>query len=163
MSIRLSFAGACAFSLLTTLSSAAQSSVTDSEHAPRKPQPACPIISVSCPSSFEDGEAITFTANVVGGNPSVVPSYYWTIAVGRIIQGQGTSAIKVDTLGFGRTFTGTVSIGGFDQSCPATASCSILPGTPPAPAMLFDRYYPKSLGAAVPRKTHSRRKTRRLH
>jgi hypothetical protein len=164
MNIRLSFPAACAFSLLTTLIGATLSSVTESEHhAPRGSQQACPQIIVSCPSSFEDGEPITFTANVIGGNPNVVPSYNWTVAVGRIFEGQGTSSIRVDTLGFAQTFTATVSILGFDQSCPATASCSILPGTPAPPAVLFDRYYPKSTGPAVPKKPHARRRVRRRH
>jgi hypothetical protein len=92
----------------------------------------------------------------------VIPQCNWTIAAGRIIQGQGTSSIKVDTLGFGRTFTATVSVVGFDQSCAATASCSILPGLPAPPAVMFDRYYPKSIGAA-PKRTHRRRKSTRLH
>ena len=164
MTIHLSFAGACAFSLVGTLTAAGLSSVTKSEHyALLRPQQTCPQISVACPSSFEDGEAITFTADVIGGDHNVVPSYNWTIAVGRIIHGQGTSSIKVNTAGFGRTFTATVSISGFDQGCPATASCSILPGTPAPPAVLFDRYYPKSTGPAVPRKPHARRSVRRRH
>jgi len=164
MDIRLSFPGACAFSLLTTLTGAAQRLVTESEHHPlRWAQQACPQISVSCPASFKDGEPITFTADVLGGNPNVVPSYNWTVAAGPIIQGQGTSSIKVDTVGFGRTFTATVSIAGFDQSCPATASCSILPGAPAGPAVLFDRYYPKSIGPAVPKKLRARRRVTRRH
>ena len=163
MNIRLSFPGACAFSLLTTLTGAAQSSVTECEHhAPRWAQHACAQISVSCPSSFKEGEPITFTVSVNGGNPNVVPSYNWTIAAGRIVQGQGTSSIKVDTLGFGRTFTATVIISGFDQSCPTTASCSIVP-LPAPPAVLFDRYYPKSTLSAAPKKLHTRRRVHRRH
>ncbi len=123
----------------------------------------CPQISVSCPSSFNEGEPITFTAEVVGGNPNVVPSYHWTLETGRIIQGQGTPSIKVDTLGFGRSFTATVSIAGFDQSCPATASCSIIPGTPAPPAVLFDRYYPKSTVSTLPKKLRARRRAIRRH
>jgi hypothetical protein len=163
MNIRLSFPGACAFSLLTTLTGAAQSSVTECQHhAPRWSQHPCPQISVSCSPYFKEGEPITFVASVNGGNPNVVPSYTWTIAAGRIIQGQGTSSIEVDTLGFGRTFTATVRISGLDQSCPTTASCSIIPGPAP-PAVLFDRYYPKSIVSAAPKKLHARRRVHRRH
>jgi len=159
MNIPLSFSGVLAFSLLTALAGETQNSLTKSEHqVPRWSQQACPQISVSCPASFKDGEAITFKAGVVSGNPNVVPTYNWTVAVGRIIEGQGTSSIKVDTLGFGRTFTATVSIAGFDPKCPATASCSIFPGTPVAPAVLFDRYYPKSMVPAAPKKLCARRR-----
>jgi hypothetical protein len=93
----------------------------------------------------------------------VIPQYNWTIAAGRIIQGQGASSIKVDTLGFGRTFTATVSVVGFDQSCAATASCSILPGLPAPPAVMFDRYYPKSAFSVSPRRTRARRTAIRRH
>jgi hypothetical protein len=164
MHIRLSFPGACAFSLLTTLTGAAPSSVTECEyHAPGWAQRACPQISVSCSPYFKEGEPITFVASVNGGNPNVVPSYNWTIAAGRIVQGQGTSSIEVDTLGFGRTFTATVRISGLDQSCPTTASCSIIPGTPAPPAVLFDRYYPKSTLSAAPKKLHTRRRVHGRH
>ena len=164
MNIRLSFPGACAFSLLTTLTGAAQSSVTEREHhAPGWAQHACPQISVSCSPYFKEGEPITFVASVNGGNPNAVPSYNWTIAAGRIIEGQGTSSIKVDTAGFGRTFTATVRISGFDQSCPTTASCSMLGGLPVQPAFLFDRYYPKSTVSAAPKKLRTRRRVHRRH
>ncbi len=129
----------------------------------RDPQHMCPQISVSCSPHFNEGEPITFTASVNGGNPNVVPSYNWTIAEGRIIQGQGTSSITVDTVGFGRTFTATVRISGLDQGCPTTASCSILPGLPAPPAFLFDRYYPKSTVSAVRKKLHARRRMHSRH
>jgi hypothetical protein len=148
MNIPFLFSGVLAFSFLTALACVAQSSS----------QQACPRVSVSCPSSFNDGEPIKFEVAVVGGNPTVVPSYNWTVHVGRIIEGQGTPSIKVDTKGFGRTFTATVSIAGLDPGCPTTASCSILPGTPVPPAMLFDRYYPKSAVMGAPKKLRARRR-----
>jgi hypothetical protein len=164
MNIRLSFPSAFLISLLTTLTGASQSSVTESEHHARRwPQEACPQISVSCPSSFKLGEPITFTAGVVGGNPNVVPQYNWAISTGRIIEGQGTSSIKVDTVGFGRSYTATVNVSGFDQSCSTTASCSIIPGTPAPPAVLFDRYYPKSTMTPAPKRPRARRRVHRRH
>jgi hypothetical protein len=153
---------ACVFFLLTTLTGA-QSPVTESEPAQRWSQQACPRVGVSCPSSFKEGEPIIFTVDVIGGDPKVVPSYNWSISAGRIIEGQGTSSIKVDTLGFGQAFTGTVSISGFDQICPATASCSIIPGTPAPPAVLFDRYYPKSTVKVARKKLRARRRVIRRH
>lgn len=137
MNTRLSSSAACAFSLLTALTGAAQTSVLESGERER----VCPQISVSCPSSFKEGDAITFTANVVGGDPNVVPRYTWTIAAGRIIEGQGTSSISVATAGFGKGYTATVSISGFDPSCSATASCSLMDhsGSVP-PARKFDSY-----------------------
>jgi hypothetical protein len=145
--------------------------VDGQEYSPRTPRPAsgdvqhiCPQVSVSCPSYFNQGYPITFTASVNGGSPNVVPSYNWTISAGRIVQGQGTSSIKVDTAGFGgHGFTATVSISGFDQSCPSTASCSIVPGLPAPPAVLFDRYYPKSPFSATGKRRHARRRVHRRH
>jgi hypothetical protein len=164
MNIRLSIQGACAFSLLTTLTGAALSSVTESQFdSPRWSQQTCPLITVSCPSSFKPGEVIIFQADIVGGNPNVVPQYNWTISAGRIIEGQGTSSIKVDTAGFGRAFTATVRVAGFENSCPVTASCSNMIGHNAPPAVLFDRYYPKSTGPAVPKKPHTRGRVRRRH
>jgi hypothetical protein len=57
----------------------------------------------------------------------VVPTYEWSISAGRIIDGQGTDAIRVDTAGFGQaSFTGTVRITGYAKDCLATASCSLI-------------------------------------
>jgi hypothetical protein len=142
MNTRLSFSGACALSLLTSLTAPALSPAAKERQATPWSQQACPRVSVSCPSFLKNGEAITFSADVGGGDPNVVPRYTWTIAAGRIIGGQGTSSIKVDTVGFGgHAYTATVSISGFDPSCPATASCSFVDesGMVP-PARKFDSY-----------------------
>lgn len=138
MNSHLSSSAGFVFSLLTALTGAAQNSVMDSAERER----ACPVVSVSCPSFLKDGEPITFTASVVRGDPNVVPRYTWTIAAGRIIEGQGTSSIKVDTFSFGgHAYTATVSISGFDPSCAATASCSFVDesGMVP-PSRKFDSY-----------------------
>lgn len=161
MNSRHSSSAACVFSLLTALTGAAQTSVMDSAERER----VCPRVSVSCPTSVKEGEAITFTADVAGGDRNVVPRYNWTIATGRIIEGQGTSSIKVDTFGSGgHAYTATVSISGFDPSCSTTASCSLIDesGMVP-PAVLFDTYYPKSIGAAARKTTRRRRRPIRPH
>jgi hypothetical protein len=75
----------------------------------------------------KDGEPVTFTAYVNGGNPNVVPVYNWEVSTGRIIQGQGTASIKLDMTGFGGySPTATVTISGYDSDCSKTASCSLL-------------------------------------
>jgi hypothetical protein len=83
----------------------------------------CPVISVSCPSEVKDGELLTFTAHVRGGDPKVVPVYRWEVWAGRIIQGQGSASIKLDLTG---SPTATVTVTGFDSDCAATASCSLI-------------------------------------
>ena len=114
--------------LVFALANAAQNSPAQAGHPVLgDSQQACPTISVSCPNDFKDGEPLTFTATVSGGNQNVVPIYDWTVSVGKIIQGQGSPSIKVDMTGFpGQAYTATVSIAGFDSACPATASCSLI-------------------------------------
>ena len=74
-----------------------------------------------------NGEPLIFTATVNGGDPNVIPTFNWTVSAGKIIRGQGSSSITVDTVGFaGQAFTGTVSIAGFDSACSSTASCSLI-------------------------------------
>src|SRR2546426_8367870 len=46
------------------------------------------------------------------------PTYHWTVSAGRIIDGQGTPSIRVDTNGLaGQTLTATVSVGGYTLDC----------------------------------------------
>jgi hypothetical protein len=122
-------------------------------------QRACPTVSVSCPAEVKDGEPITFTVNVSGGNPNVVPAYNWEVSTGKIIEGQGTASIKLDMTGFGgHSPTATVTISGFDSACARTASCSMAPVDQAPVAVLFDRYYPKSQVKAAPKKPRLRRR-----
>jgi hypothetical protein len=98
----------------------------------------CPAISVSCPSTVEQGSSITFTASV-SGDANV--TYNWSVSAGSISGGQGTSSITVDTSGLGgQTVTATVELGGLDPSCSRTASCSTGIGVPPAVCRKFDEY-----------------------
>ncbi len=121
----------------------------------------CPVISVRCPSDFDYTKPAIFKASISGIAPEGI-RYDWTVSSGTILEGQGTTTIKVDP--GGQVITATVTISGLPDSCPARrASCSLLIAIAPSPAVLFDTYYPKSIGAAVPKKTHRRRRTTRLH
>jgi hypothetical protein len=87
--------------------------------------PPCPTVDVSCPSDVSVGSPITFTASVSGGDPSVTPTYNWTVSAGTIESGQGTSTITVSTAGLGgQTVTATVDVGGYDRSCSTSDTCS---------------------------------------
>ena len=146
--------------LFVLIAGPAQTSVTPNQHKEiGEFQENCPRVSVSCPAEVQDGEPITFTANVNGGNPNVVPVYSWEVSTGRIIQGQGTASIKLDMTGFaGHTPTATVTISGFDPACVRTASCSMAPVEQTPVAVLFDRYYPKSTVKATRKKPGARRR-----
>jgi hypothetical protein len=85
----------------------------------------CPTVSVSCADEVEDGRMASFTTNVAIGEPSNPLTYTWTVTGGKIVEGQGTSSIKVDSKGLqDKTITATVDVGGIDTSCNRTASCS---------------------------------------
>lgn len=88
------------------------------------PQPVCPNVGIICPERVEVGEVLTFSSNVTGGTPGVAPIYNWTISAGRIIEGQGTPTIKVETTGLeGQSVTATLEMGGYTLDC--SASCTV--------------------------------------
>jgi hypothetical protein len=129
------FAGVAAFAPI---------SLGQSEKSPGqepKSDPLCPTISVSCPSQRELGQPLTFVVTVNGADPEAVLTYTWTTYGGPIIEGQGTPTIKIKAERWkGQSFTATVTIGGLNPACSSTASCSLLPGTPPPPSTRFDSY-----------------------
>lgn len=86
----------------------------------RRPHSVCPAVRFNCQSGvMKDEGLITFTINLSGYNPAVTPTFTWSISSGRIINGQGTPLIKVDTRGLprGTTVKATVDIGGFGPDC----------------------------------------------
>jgi hypothetical protein len=88
-------------------------------------QPVCPAIEITCPPTVAIDQPITFSSNYTGGVPAnVTPVYNWSVSAGTIIEGQGTSSIKVDTTGLaGQSVTATLSMGGYNLEC--SASCSV--------------------------------------
>src|SRR5713226_9498961 len=70
--------------------------VTD---CPPPPRIVCPNVSVSCPDAASEGQPATFSATISGGSGGVRPTYNWTVSAGRVISGQGTPSITVDTAG----------------------------------------------------------------
>jgi hypothetical protein len=101
-----------------------------------KEQCNCPTLSVSGPSSATavDG-AMTFTANTAGGSADGL-TYNWTVSSGSIVEGQGTSVIKVTGGAKCTDVTATVEIGGAglcaDCAKVASSTGSVeCPTTPP--------------------------------
>ena len=106
---------------------------------PPPPPPACPTVSVTCPDIVTENAPVTFTATISGGAPGKTPSYNWTVSAGRIISGQGTPSISVDTTGLaGQTIRASLEVGGYGMSCPATCATSIPIMNKPRK---FDEYY----------------------
>jgi len=90
------------------------------------PRPFCPNVAIYCPDTVTLGAPVTFTANLSGGTPNVTPVYNWTVSAGRILSGQGTSSITVDTAGLGgQAIRATVAVGGYDLNCTATCTTQI--------------------------------------
>jgi hypothetical protein len=102
------------------------------------PQPVCPNVSIVCPDKAEVGQPLTFSSNLTGGTPGITPIYNWTVSAGRILDGQGTSSIRVDTTGLaGQTVTATLSMGGYTLECSATCSVQF---PVPVECRKFDEY-----------------------
>jgi hypothetical protein len=88
------------------------------------PPPTCPNVAIECPDRVVVGEPLEFRSMVTGGSSGVSPTYNWTVSAGRIIDGQGTSTIHVDTTGLaGQSVTATLSMGGYNLDC--TATCTV--------------------------------------
>ena len=96
------------------------------------PRPVCPNVSIYCPDVQQAGTPITFTASVSGGTPGVTPVYNWVVSDGKILSGQGTPTITVDTAGLaGRPITATVEVAGYNLEC--RAQCQAAVPAPPNP------------------------------
>jgi hypothetical protein len=91
----------------------------------------CPLASIYCSEAISGEQPVTCTASTSGGTPGVRPAYHWTITAGRVIGGQGTSSIKVDTTGFsGQGLKGRVELVGYGLDC----ICSVWASTLVRPA-----------------------------
>jgi hypothetical protein len=110
----------------------------------------CPTVTVSCPDTARENleAALTFTANVSGGDSNVTPTFNWTVSAGTISSGQGTSSIKVDTTGIGgQTVTATVDVGGYSRECRTSNSCTTSIEKKSAPPVKFAEYVTTDLSA----------------
>ncbi len=87
----------------------------------------CPKVTLDAPSFVVPaGDLIAFVANVSGGDANVSPTYNWMVSAGKIIKGQGTPVITLDSAEIGgQTATATVEIGGFARECMLSASTTV--------------------------------------
>lgn len=98
----------------------------------------CPTVVINCPDGPSPGRPAYYSAHVSGGDPSVKPTYRWTVSAGTITGGEGTARISVEAEG-SNSLTATVEVGGYPASCPASSSCSWIVG-PPRTSRKFDEY-----------------------
>ena len=114
------------------------------------PEPACPSVRVeyklhnppglvipsACPGSF-----VTLNAVVTGFDQKEKPAFEWTISTGKIVEGQGTSTIKVLTDENTSEVKATVDIrrdSTVDPNCSLTASAIVRVASdcdPPCPSL----------------------------
>jgi hypothetical protein len=91
---------------------------------PVVPKPTCPTVGITCPEQIKAGQPVTFSSSLSGGTGNVPSIFNWTVSSGRIISGQGTSSITVDTSGLeGQSLKASLSMGAYEVEC--AASCTI--------------------------------------
>ena len=110
----------------------------------------CPYpVNVSAPANANDGEVITFTADVAYKGQSAL-NYTWTVspASARIISGAGTPTIMVDSTGIGRQAVTAILVvddGSGERTCRqvAQAMTNISANIPtPIKARIYDQFEP---------------------
>jgi len=115
---------------------------------PVTPKSPCPYpVNVSAPASVNEGDYVTFNANVSYGGGSAL-NYTWTVSppTAVIRSGAGTPTIEVDTTGLGKqrvTAILVVDDGSGDRSCRQTAQAStdiLAPTPPPVGPRKFDEF-----------------------
>jgi hypothetical protein len=107
----------------------------------------CPYpVNVTAPAQVNDGDIVTFTADVAYQGPSAL-NYTWTVSppAARILSGVGTPTITVDSSGLGNkrvTAILVVDDGSGDRSCRQTAQAATgVSGLPTiTPAKRFDEF-----------------------
>ena len=134
-----SLAVLCVF--LAALSSYAQSDPPPlpSQQNPENPQQEkgspCPQMQIQSQArTVREGQPVSFTARITGGDKNVTPSILWNVSAGSIRDGQGTPRIDVDSTGAGeyRAIQAEVWLGGFPPECPAQSTPFRIAIIPPA-------------------------------
>ncbi|HEX8844269.1 MAG TPA: PEGA domain-containing protein [Pyrinomonadaceae bacterium] len=105
----------------------------------------CPYpVNVSAPSAVNDGDVITFAADVAYGGSSAL-NYTWTVspASARILNGAGTPSITVDTTGLGKQKVQAILVvddGSGERLCRQTAQAAtnVIPLPPPPKNKCYD-------------------------
>jgi hypothetical protein len=114
-------------------------SIVVTDCPPPPPQIVCPNVTITCPERGTEDAPVTFTATLSGGTATITPAYNWTISAGRIISGQGTPSITVDTKGLGgQSIRTDLDVSGFGMRCPASCATAIEIVNK---ARKFDEYY----------------------
>jgi hypothetical protein len=105
----------------------AQGTPTKNDAAP-PPNP-CPQLEFRAPQQriVKDGENISFSIVLTGGDPAITPAIVWSTSAGTIQSGQGTRNVRIDTTGSGndRQIRTDVWIGGYSPECSLQGSSTL--------------------------------------
>lgn len=83
-----------------------------------------PSLYVECPAGVEAGGQATLTADISGADPNAIPTFKWVVSAGKIVSGQGTSAVVVEAeKSNARPVKATVEVRGYETTL--TDSCEI--------------------------------------
>jgi hypothetical protein len=98
----------------------------------------CPSVSMCCPAGANIGSPVTFRiTSTSGGTPGFKHAFHWNISAGRIISGQGTYSIQVETTGLGpQLLSASFESIGYGLKCNTVCSTEI---HPPYPSTLRGR------------------------
>jgi hypothetical protein len=128
------------FGLLLTGTAVSQSRIfaTPSPTPTPKPSPtpdtrvmACPRVSVQHQGGqqIRDGQPVSFTVNIAGGDSRVSPTIIWNVSAGFVSKGENSPSITVDSTGAGSTpereIKADVWVGGYAPECVLQASSTV--------------------------------------
>jgi len=95
----------------------------------------CPQMQVQGQArTVREGQPLTFTARITGGDKTVTPSILWNLSAGSIQDGQGTQRITVDSAGAGmsREIVAELWLGGYAPECQMQSTPVRVAVVPPA-------------------------------
>ena len=89
--------------------------------------PACLMISIACAEGPRcKGKNKKLVAIVSSSDPNLKPTFKWCLSAGRIVKGQGTAIVEIDTNGLKEeVVTVVVIVGGGPKFCSNVASYMI--------------------------------------
>lgn len=81
-----------------------------------------PVLDVNCPAGVAADGRGTLWVDILGGDPKVTPTFKWNLSSGKIVSGQGTSSIVIETQkSSARFIKATVDVDGYvitlEESC----------------------------------------------
>ncbi len=112
--------------------------VSPSPTPPANAAAACPKVSIQALGSrtVRDGQPVSITASITGGDPKVSPLLVWSLSAGTVKEGQGTRKIEVDTTGSGnsldRQVVADLWLGGYAPECGSPQASVAVKIIPPA-------------------------------